>query len=137
MESGPKLATLCSLETSESILDAAFALVLLAVLDWSIWWSVCSGLSMDYGKVRLGTIPRAFPGRKPFLIAKLLLGFCFFVSFVVTVGLGASEHLALVVLSLALLIPFGISSFWESVRAFRHYAARCLPPVDRDGYIPR
>jgi Na+/melibiose symporter-like transporter len=119
------------------LLAATFALLLLVVLDWGIWWKACLGLSMDYDELEFWRVPRSFPNRTPFQIAKLFLGLGFVASFVVTVRSGASEHVGLAALSLTLLALFGVASFWESLKAFRHFAAQNLPPPDRGGYRKR
>ena len=123
--------------TKASFLAGAFALFSLATLDWAVWWKVCLGLSMDYDEVEIWQVPRSFPNRSPFQIAKLVLGLGFVVFFVLTVRAGASEHLGLAFISLTLLALFGVASFWESLKAFRHYAAQNLPPRDKGGYRER
>jgi hypothetical protein len=125
------------MELPDAIFAGAFALTLLLTLDGSIWWRTKTDLSLEFEKVDLRSIRRDFPGRNPFLMGKLLLGAAFVASFVAAYLMGASKHLGLGVLSLALLALFGCASFWEGIRAFRHYAAHHLPPVDRGGYIQR
>ena len=121
----------------ESFFDGSVALVLLVLIDWGIWWKTCLGLSMDYKEVEFWRVTRSFPNRTLFRIAKLILGLGFVAFFVVTARAGAPEHLGLAAVSLSLLVLFGLASFWESLKAFRHFAAHNLPPRDRGGYRER
>ena len=122
------------MELPETVLNAAFGMALLIVLDWGMLWSVLVGLGLDYEEAVPLTYRRAFPKRKPFLIAKLLIGLCFIAAFVAAITLGASNHLALAISSLALMVAFGTTSAWESIKAFRYYAADFLTPRPRGGY---
>jgi hypothetical protein len=117
-----------------SFLAGTFALLLLVALDWGIWWKACLGLSMDYDEVQFWRVPRSFPNRAPFRIAKLILGVGFVALFVITVQVGPSDNLGLAAISLTTLGLFGLASFWESLKAFRHYAAHNLPPREQGGY---
>jgi hypothetical protein len=120
--------------TYGSFLAGTFALLTLIAVDWGIWWKACLGLSMDYDEVQFWRVPRSFPNRMPFQIAKLILGLGFVAVVVMTVRAGASEHVGLAVISLTLLALFGVASFWEGLKAFQHFAAQNLPPRDRGGY---
>ena len=122
------------MELPEIVLSAAFGMTLLIVLDFSILWSVLVGLGLDYEEMAPLTYRRAFPERKPFLIAKLLIGLCFILAFAAAITLGASDHVALAISSLALVMAFGTTSAWESFKAFRYYAADFLTPRPRGGY---
>jgi hypothetical protein len=117
-----------------SAYDGAFALLLLLTADIGIWWKIRWGFSMDYENVQIGSIKRAFPNRKPYQIAKVLLGFCFIASFVVVMRVGASQNLGLALMSMAVLLLFCLASAWEGIKAFRYFAAHHLTPRPRGGY---
>jgi hypothetical protein len=129
-----KLVRLFRMELPETVLNAAIGMALLIVLDWNMLWWVLLGFGMDYEENAPLTYRRAFPRRKPFLIAKMLIGLCFIVTFVSAITLVASDHMGLAISSLALVIAFAATSAWESVKAFRHYAANFLTPRPRGGY---
>jgi hypothetical protein len=120
-----------------SFLAGTFALLLLAAVDRGICWNVRLGLSMDYDEVELWRVPRSFPNRRPFQVARLIFGLGFTAFFVATVRAGASEHLGLAAITLSILALFGLASFWESLKAFRHFAAHNLPPREKGGYRKR
>ena len=125
------------MEIPTALISGAVALAILAMVYMGIWHWVRTGLSMDYDEVETWTIPRSFPGRRAFWFAKLLIALPFVTLFVVTKDVGAEPNSEVALLALALLALFVIASFWEGIRAFRHYAVNHLPPVDRDGYIKR
>ena len=124
------------MRTAESIAAAAFSITLLLVLDKGIWWRARLALSTEYGEVEHWTIPRVFPTQARFHAVKLLLGLCFMAFFVGTANGGVSTELGFGT-CVAILLLFGIASFLESMRAFRHFAEHNLPPPERGGYIDR
>jgi hypothetical protein len=126
------------MDLSESVVDGAFAALMLVIFELSIrpFILMLLGDYEDYdGELRpLGC---TYPNQRRFLITKLLIGCCFIASFVATMGIGASEHLNLAIMSLALFVLYCIVSTWAHLRAFRYFAANHLKPRERGGYRGR
>ena len=115
----------------------AFSLLLLFAMDWSVWRTTKRYLSIDYEKAEPARISRTFPNQKPFQIARILLGLCFLTLFILANHFGSSERIGLAMTALAVLMLFGVATFWESVRAFRYFAEHHLTPRSRGGYLDR
>jgi hypothetical protein len=122
------------MEFSQIARSAVVALALVVLLDWGVWCVARFYLSSDYEGGEFWKASRTFPDRWRFQIAKAIVGLAFVLSFVWVMHVGPSEHEDFAVISLAILVPFGIASFWDSVKAFRHFAASNLKPRGRGGY---
>jgi hypothetical protein len=122
------------MEFSQIARSAVVALALVVLLDWGVWYVARFCLSSDYEGGEFWKASRTFPNRGRFQIAKAILGLAFVLSFAWVMHVGPSEHEDFAVISLAILVSFGIASFWDSVKAFRYFAANNLNPRGRGGY---
>ena len=121
--------------TAETLWDGALAIAVLVALDLGNLNYANFGMPAQYNTSLPFNV--AFPERKRFVMAKVVIGSVIVAGFAAQSWVGDSNRTPLGLVLIGLIIAFGVISAWERVAAFRHYASTHLPPVDRDGYIRR
>lgn len=110
---------------------SVFAIALVLLVDWGTWLTTRFWLSSDYEDADWWKARRRYETRWRLQTVRAALALAFILSFVCAMQ-AANENLAWV--SLAALLMFFIASFYDSFRAFRHFAAANFTRRETGGY---